>query len=86
MLLSAIRKKQLEVFDKLLNDSAFFDAIAKEWKAKGKEAGWQKFFEKNAWIFGYGLNYIFTTQLDDKKLEQVTTGYSVQSSGKRVDA
>lgn len=80
------RKKQLEVFEKLLNDSAFFEITAKEWKVKGKEAVWQKFFEKNAWIFGYGLNYIFTTQLDDKKLEQVTTGYSVQESGKRVDA
>jgi len=80
------RKKQLEVFEKLLHDNVFFESIAKEWGARGKESVWQKFFEKNSWIFGYGLNYIFTTQLDNKKLEQVTTGYSVQESGKRVDA
>jgi len=80
------RKKQLEVFEKLIHDNVFFDSMVKELNARGKESVWQKFFEKNAWIFGYGLNYIFTTQLDDKKLEQVTTGFSVQESGKRVDA
>ena len=32
------------------------------------------------------MNYIFTSSLDDRKLEQITTGYSVQGSGKRVDA
>ena len=42
--------------------------------------------ENNPWIFGYGLNYIFSSSLDDQKLEQVTTGYSIQGSGKRVDA
>jgi hypothetical protein len=80
------RKKQLEVFGKLLHDNIFFETMAKEWSARGKESVWQKFFERNSWIFGYGLNYIFTTQLDNKKLEQVTSGYSVQESGKRVDA
>ena len=44
------------------------------------------FFEKNPWIFGYGLGYIFLLGLDDKKLEQVVQGHSVASHGKRVDA
>ena len=47
---------------------------------------WQKYFEKNPWIFGYGLGYIFLSSLDDKKLEQVVQGYSVNNHGKRVDA
>jgi hypothetical protein len=80
------RKRQLEVFKNLLHDYVYFESVTKEWGVRGKEAVWQKFFEKNSWIFGYGLNYIFTTQLDNKKLEQVTTGYSIQESGKRVDA
>ncbi len=37
-------------------------------------------------MFGYGLGYIFFSSIDDKKLEQVVQGYSVDSHGKRVDA
>ena len=44
------------------------------------------FFEKNPWIFGYGLDYIYTSNLDDKRLEQVVHGYQVSQHGKRVDA
>lgn len=50
------------------------------------EAVWQKFFEKNPWIFGYGLSYIHLSALDDKKLEQVVHGHTVSEHGKRVDA
>jgi hypothetical protein len=82
----AYRKKQLEIFEKLLSDESFFESKRIEWKASGTEAVWQKFFESNPWIFGYGLNYIFTSRLDDRKLEQVTTGYAFQQSGKRTDA
>lgn len=32
------------------------------------------------------MNYIFTSQLDGKKLEQVTNGFSFHESGKRADA
>ena len=76
------RKKQLEEFEKLLNDKEYF-----ELKVSGskKEVVWQNFFEKNTWIFGYGLSYIFQTNLDDKKIEQVVKGYDFNSSGKRVD-
>lgn len=82
----AYRKNQLEVFEKLLNNQGYFASKKEEWGSRGDEAVWQHFFERNSWIFGYGLNYIFTSQLDLKKLEQITSGYSVNSSGKRVDA
>jgi hypothetical protein len=67
------RKKQLEIFKTMLEDKNV------------KEADWQKFFEKNSWIFGYGLSYVFSTNLDDKKLEQVVSGFDFNNFGKRVD-
>ncbi len=80
------RKKQIEVFKNLLYDNDFFlEAKNKLGKNKGKEAVWQVYFENNTWIFGYGLDYIFNSPLDDKKLEQVVAGYDFNSSGKRID-
>ena len=81
----AYRKKQLEAFRQLLEDTSYFNK-AKEQKQCSGEALWQRFFEKNPWIFGYGLNYIYLDALDDKKLEKVVHGYSVGTRGKRVDA
>lgn len=81
----AYRKKQIEMFERLMTDDAFFEIKLKELNKK-KESLWQWFFEKNPWIFGYGLRYIFGSSLDDKKLEQITSGYSFSQSGKRVDA
>ncbi len=68
------RKKQLESFETMLknNDS--------------KESDWQNFFEKNSWIFGYGLSYIFNESVIDQKLEQYTSGFDFNSNGKRTDA
>lgn len=80
----------MEIFDRLLNNHDFF-LIYKEQikKDTGKdckdEAVWQKFFEKNTWILGYGLDYIFNSELDSKKLEQVTSGSNFFSKGKRID-
>ena len=79
------RKKQLEYFEKMLSDQNYFERIGNEKKLK-KEAVWQRFFEANPWIFGYGLGYIFLSGLDDKKLEQVVQGYSLNHHGKRIDA
>lgn len=79
------RKRQLQVFHQLLEDQQFFDDV-KARKNCTCEAVWQKFFEKNPWIFGYGLSYIQLSSLDDKKLEQVVHGHSVSDHGKRVDA
>lgn len=79
------RKKQLDVYDKLLNDQNYFKSL-KDKKQCSNEGLWQKYFEKNPWVFGYGLGYIFLSGLNDKKLEQVVEGHSVDSHGKRVDA
>lgn len=69
----AYRKKQLEVFQQLLQNE------------NADEADWQRFFEQNVWIFGYGLNYVFNAPLEGKKLEQVVQGSDVGHSGKRAD-
>ena len=79
------RKKQLSVYKKLLTDQSYFDDL-KQKKNCSNEALWQKYFEKNPWVFGYGLGYMFLSALDDKKLEQVVQGHSVDSYGKRADA
>ncbi len=68
------RKKQLKLFKEMLQNNNL------------NESNWQQFFEKNNWIFGYGLSYIFHNGLDEKKLEQVVSGFDFNSSGKRVDA
>lgn len=68
------RKKQLKLFEEMLQNDNL------------NESDWQQFFEKNNWIFGYGLSYIFNSNLDEKKLEQITSGNDFNSSGKRVDA
>lgn len=81
----AYRKKQLEVFEQLLRDEVYFEDLKKR-KGFTNEALWQKFFEKNPWIFGYGLSYIYLSGFTDKKLEQVVQGFEIGKSGKRADA
>lgn len=80
------RKDQLEKFERLLEDDEYFENEKTSINASGKEAVWQNFFEKNTWIFGYGLSYVFNSPLDDKKLEQEVAGYNFNNSGKRIDA
>lgn len=48
------------------------------------EGDWQKFFERNPWIFGHGLNYVFLNKVGEK-LETVTTGSAFDKLGKRAD-
>jgi len=79
------RKKQLDKFEKLLNDPSYFEAELKRLNNTSKEHLWQTFFEKNTWIFGYGLNFVFTSNLDEKKIEQVVSGNTFNNFGKRVD-
>lgn len=78
------RRQQLERFDRLLHDGAFFEAEVA--RGNGPEAVWQTFFESNRWIFGYGLSYISFGGLDDRKLEQIVSGYDISGAGKRADA
>ena len=79
------RKKQLEIFESLLFQQDYFQSYKQELKTDKDETVWQRFFEANNWILGYGLNYIFNSPLEGKKLEQVTKGADVFSAGKRVD-
>ncbi|MED3269581.1 Shedu anti-phage system protein SduA domain-containing protein [Bacillus thuringiensis] len=78
------KKEQLENFKMLLKDSNYKDNQEVS-NNNSLEGVWQKFFEKNTWIFGYGLNYIFNSPLDNKKLEQVISGNNFNQSGKRID-
>jgi hypothetical protein len=48
------------------------------------EAKWQAFFERNPWIFGHGLNYVFLDKVG-AKLEASTTGSTFDRPGKRAD-
>lgn len=80
------RKEQLAIFKRLLADKTYFGTKQNEWGKKRVEDVWQKFFEDNQWIFGYGLTYIFVSGLANKKLEQVTTGFAINKRGKRTDA
>jgi hypothetical protein len=78
------RRKQLQHFEALLRDDAFF-AQERQRLRCGPEDVWQKFFEANTWIFGYGLSYQFLSKLDDRKLEQIVRGSDVTGAGKRAD-
>ena len=55
------RKKQLEIFEKLLNQPDYFATYTTENKITDTrhESVWQYFFNSNDWIFGYGLDYRF---------------------------
>ena len=81
------RRKQLAEFENLLNDSEFFENYKSTIGVNKKnEDVWQDFFEKNTWIFGYGLNYYFNSPLDGEKFEQIVKGHDFSGAGKRVDA
>jgi len=55
------RKKQLEIFDKLLHNPEYIVTYKQENNINdaGLEKLWQHFFSVNDWIFGYGLDYKF---------------------------
>lgn len=84
----AHKKRELETFRRLLEE---FDTFADDYVRRhgvtktGEEEIWQHFFERNPWIFGHGLNYVFLDK-EGKKLEAVTTGAAHASVGNRVDA
>lgn len=50
------------------------------------ESDYQKFFEANKWLIGLSIDAHLYTSVNEKKLEQTTTGFSVTGSGKRIDA
>lgn len=79
------RKKQLGAFRKLLDDAQYFEHAKKEKAIRTDEGLWQAFFERNQWVFGYGLSYLFVTGFENRKLEQVVEGFDLINRGKRVD-
>jgi hypothetical protein len=84
----AYRKKQLEIFERLLNELGAIQSYRQDnaIKKPGDEAAWQHFFEANTWIFGYGLNFVFNQPLEGRKLELAVRGHDIGSAGKRADA
>ena len=55
------RKKQVEIFDKLLHEQNYPEKYRTENNISDTkpEKVWQHFFRNNEWIFGYGLDYRF---------------------------
>ena len=51
------RREQLMRFERLLYERDYFDS-EKDQAGTTDEGLWQDFFERNTWIFGYGLSYI----------------------------
>lgn len=80
------RKQQIEYFERLLLDDSFFEQEKIKSNIQRDEMLWQAFFERNTWIFGFGLQYVINIPLQNKKLEQVVSGFDVVNKGKRVDA
>lgn len=58
---TSFRKRGLQIFKTLRDDQNYWKIYAEEngLKNSGEEKTWQYFFEKNQWIFGYGLDYRF---------------------------
>ena len=67
------RREQLAEFRRLMQEDV-------------NESAWQTFFERNHWIFGYGLSFQFLGAAYEDKLEQMVHGFDVTGRGKRVDA
>ena len=82
----AYRRNQLKIFQQLLDDREFFDQKKIEWSKARDEDVWQYFFQTNQWIFGYGLNYIFNSPVDESQIQQKVRGQDVSGGGKTVDA
>lgn len=78
------RKRQLQIFRRLLSDTGYWSIYGDEQKSQKEnldstkeEKVWQFFFKKNPWIFGYGLDYRY---LEILQHESVVRGSDV--SGK----
>lgn len=58
---TSFRKRGLQYFKNLKEDPKYWKAYAAEnnISSHSEEKVWQFFFEKNEWIFGYGLDYRF---------------------------
>lgn len=82
----AFRREQLKVFERLLSDADFFQDEMKKHRVRRGEDVWQRYFEANKWIFGFGLALVVLGPLKDRNLEQIVRGSSLTGVGKRADA
>lgn len=78
----AHRRRELAYFEKLIAEPAF---RLSERKGRGEESLWQEFFDRNTWIFGYGLSFISLATLDGRGLQNRVAGYNIGGRGKEVD-
>lgn len=79
------RKRQLQIFQRLLKEPTYWQQYGSEAKASGgnldtskEEKVWQHFFKQNPWIFGYGLDYQYLEILQN---ESVVRGSDVSGKG-----
>jgi Domain of unknown function (DUF4263) len=80
------RRTALDRFNRLMTDVDYFKQMEQKLGVVGERV-WQAFFEKESWIFGYGLTLVACEKFNDKKLEQYTSGANVfTGGGKRSDA
>ncbi|MBL8261954.1 MAG: DUF4263 domain-containing protein [Xanthomonadaceae bacterium] len=79
------RRRQLDAFHRLLHDNEHFDKLVSSRFGGREESLWQAFFEKNRWIFGYGIFHLSIEGFSQKKLEQLVAGATVATAGKRID-
>lgn len=80
----ARRKKELAYFRRMLDDEAFRESEKQATHGR-MEDSWQAFFERNTWIFGYGLSYVPMDKLDGQSLKSKVAGYNITGRGKEVD-
>lgn len=80
----ALRKKELAYFRRMLDDEDFRESEKLACHGRMEDV-WQAFFERNTWIFGYGLSYMPMDKLDGQSLKARVAGYNVTGRGKEVD-
>lgn len=80
----AKRKKELAYFRRLLDDADFRENEKASTNGRMEDV-WQAFFERNTWIFGYGLSYMAMSALDGHALRTKVAGYNITGRGKEVD-
>ena len=80
------RREQLKLFEGLLQDPTFFEKEKKALGVRRDEDVWQHYFEANKWIFGFGLSLVVMGALQERGLEQIVRGASLNGPGKRSDA
>lgn len=80
------RRAQLIKFERLLQERDFFEKEKTRLGVRRAEDVWQRYFEANKWIFGFGLSLVVLGALEDRALEQIVRGASLSGPGKEADA